>query len=244
MPGPAADVSPRVGHARRLFAGIARGYDAMSEVLSFGRNRSWRRFLASRVELPPGGRALDVATGTASVAIDLARAAGVRVVGIDQSPEMLRGGAARLRRAALDDRVSLVRGRAEELPFPDGAFDAVTFTYLLRYVDDPAATLAEMARVLRPRGVLASLEFGVPPNPLARAGWYAHTRLGLPAVGLVASREWFGAGRFLGPSISDWERRFPLDEQLRLWRDAGIAPVRARRLTFGAGVVVWGRKDG
>jgi len=244
MPGPTADASARVHHARRLFAGIASGYDAMSEVLSFGRNRAWRRFLASRVDVPRGARVLDVATGTASVAIDLVRGADARVVGVDQSPEMLRKGAARLRREALDGRVALVRGRAERLPFPDGAFDAVTFTYLLRYVDDPAGTLAEMARVLRPRGVLASLEFGVPPNPVARAGWYAHTRLGLPVVGLVASREWFGAGRFLGPSISDWERRFPLDEQLRLWRRAGVGDARARRLTFGAGVVVWGRKDG
>jgi demethylmenaquinone methyltransferase / 2-methoxy-6-polyprenyl-1,4-benzoquinol methylase len=244
MPGLTADASPRVRHARRLFAGIAGGCDAMSEVLSFGRNRAWRRFLVSHVDVPSDARALDVATGTASVAIDLVRKAGARVVGVDQSPEMLRKGAARLRRDALDGRVALVRGRAERLPFPDAVFDAVTFTYLLRYVDDPAGTLAEMARVLRPLGVLASLEFGVPPNPIARGGWYAHTRLGLPVVGLVASREWFGAGRFLGPSISDWERRFPLDEQLRQWRRAGVGDARARRLTFGAGVVIWGRKDG
>ena len=234
--------SARVRHARRLFAGIAPGYDLMSEVLSFGRNRRWRAFMVSRVPVSGGARILDVATGTASVAIDLARAEGARVLALDQSEPMLRGGRARLARTGFGDRVSLVHGQAERLPFPDETFDAVTFTYLLRYVDDPAATLAELARVLRPRGVLASLEFHVPPGPLWRAGWYLHTRVGLPAVGLLASREWYRAGRFLGPSISEFWRRHPLKEQARMWRAAGIERVWARSMTLGSAVVMWGVK--
>lgn len=234
--------SARVRHARRLFAGVAADYDLMSEVLSFGRNRRWRAFMVSRVPLSGGARILDVATGTASVAIDLARTVGARVVGLDQSEQMLRAAGARLARKEFGDRVSLVHGQAERLPFPDETFDAVTFTYLLRYVDDPAATLAELARVLRPHGVLASLEFYVPPGPLWRSGWYVHTRVGLPAVGLLASREWFRAGRFLGPSISEFWRRHPLEEQARMWRAAGIERVWARPMTLGSAVVMWGVK--
>jgi demethylmenaquinone methyltransferase/2-methoxy-6-polyprenyl-1,4-benzoquinol methylase len=225
-----------------LFAGIAPRYDLMSEVLSFGRNRRWREFMVSRVPASGSARILDVATGTASVAIDLAGAGAAGVVGLDQSEPMLRGARARLARTGRGERISLVLGRAELLPFPDQTFDAVTFTYLLRYVDDPAATLAELVRVLRPAGVVAGLEFHVPPGPLWRAGWHLHTRVGLPAVGLLASREWYRAGRFLGPSISEFWRRHPMEEQVRMWRAAGIDRMWARPMTLGSAVVMWGTK--
>lgn len=234
--------SSRVRHARRLFAGVAPGYDLMSEVLSFGQGRRWRAFLVSRVPRTVGGRVLDVATGTASVAIDLVRESGARVVGLDQSQQMLRAASTRLARNGLEDRVSLVLGHAERLPFPEESFDAVTFTYLLRYVDDPAATVAEMARVLSPGGLLASLEFHVPSPPLLRAGWLLHTTVGLPALGLVASREWYRAGRFLGPSIRRFSARYPLEEQARMWRAAGIERVWARPMSLGSAVVMWGVK--
>lgn len=232
--------SERVRHARALFAGIARGYDGMSEVLSFGQNRRWRGFLVSRLQLPAGSVVLDVATGTAAVAIELARDRGPRVVGVDQSAPMLRSGQ---RRAAAEGvEVPLVLGRAEALPFDDAVFDGVTFTYLLRYVDDPEATLRELARVLRPGGVMASLEFHVPQHPVWRAGWHAHTRLGLPLLGLAASAQWYGAGRFLGPSISAFVRRYPLAEQGRMWRRAGMRRVWGRTMTFGSAAVMWGVK--
>jgi demethylmenaquinone methyltransferase / 2-methoxy-6-polyprenyl-1,4-benzoquinol methylase len=225
-----------------LFAGIAPRYDLMSEVLSFGRNRRWRAFMVSRVPASGADRILDVATGTASVAIDLAGVGRAGVVALDQSEPMLRGARARLARAGRGERISLALGRAELLPFPAQTFDAVTFTYLLRYVDDPAATLAELVRVLRPAGMLASLEFHVPPGLLWRAGWYLHTRVGLPAVGLLASRDWYRAGRFLGPSISEFWRRHPMEEQVRMWRAAGIGRMWARPMTLGSAVVMWGTK--
>lgn len=234
--------SARVRHARGLFGGIAPGYDLMSEVLSFGRSRRWRAFLISRVPMSDGARVLDVATGTASVAIDLVRAAGAHVVGLDQSEPMLRAAGARLAREEFGDRVSLMLGQAERLPFADETFDAVTFTYLLRYVDDPAATVAELSRVLRPGGVLASLEFNVPPGRVWQAGWYLHTRAGLPALGLLASREWYRAGRFLGPSISEFWRRYPLEELARMWRAAAIERMWVRPMTLGSAVVMWGVK--
>src|SRR5437870_5505224 len=151
--------SPRTRHARRLFAGLPPTYDRMAALLSLGQELRWRRFMVSRLSVSTDGYVLDVDTGTAGEALEVARRPGARVVGLDQSEPMLREGRARARRAGLGERVRFVLGIGERLPFRDGAFGAVTFTYLLRYVDDPPATVAELARVLRPGGTLANLEF-------------------------------------------------------------------------------------
>lgn len=232
MPGGS---TPRTRHAKELFAALGRDYERMGALLSFGEDPRWRRFLVSRV--PPVPRALDVATGTGLVARELVRSgrAGT-VVGLDPSEGMLRHAVHRNGSAPL----AFVLGRAEQLPFADATFDALTVTYLLRYVDDPGATLRELARVVRPGGVIASLEFGVPPNPVWRASWWAYTRLVMPAIGLAVSRDWYRVGRFLGPSIGAFWDRHPLDRQLAMWREAGIGPVRWRRLSLGGGIVIWG----
>jgi demethylmenaquinone methyltransferase/2-methoxy-6-polyprenyl-1,4-benzoquinol methylase len=185
---------------------------------------------------------LDVATGTAAVAIELVRQKGCRVVGIDQSPEMLAGAQARVEAAGLSDRITLVEGSAEQLPFPDGAFDALTFTYLIRYVEDPGATLAELARVVRPGGIVAALEFGL-PRGVWRPLWELYVRVGLPVSGAVISRGWHEVGSFLGPSIRDLHERLPIRKQVELWRAAGIEDVRVRRLSLGGGYVTWGRRS-
>jgi demethylmenaquinone methyltransferase/2-methoxy-6-polyprenyl-1,4-benzoquinol methylase len=191
-------------------------------------------------------RILDVATGTGLVAAALIRRYGCRVVGLDQSEQMLAGARRRLDRdPALAARIELVRGEAESLPFGDGEIDHLTFTYLLRYVDDPGATLAELARVVRPGGRIASLEFGLPDPPLRRSLWRLYTRTALPAAGLaLGGREWWRVGRFLGPSIEALYERLPLDRQLELWREAGIGDVRSRRMSLGGGVVIWGTRLG
>jgi demethylmenaquinone methyltransferase/2-methoxy-6-polyprenyl-1,4-benzoquinol methylase len=237
--------SPRKTHALALFSGLGPGYDRMGALLSLGQEAGWRRALVGRVEVTREDRVLDVATGTGLVAAELVRAHGCSVIGLDQSAQML--GAARLRLAADPDlaaRVRLVHGEAEQLPFADGEFDALTFTYLLRYVDDPLRTLRELARVVRPGGTIAALEFGVPSWPW-RAPWLVYTRVGLPALGVLASRDWVRVGRFLGPSIEGLYARHPLERQPALWQAAGIDAVRVVRLTRGAGVVTWGvRSDG
>jgi demethylmenaquinone methyltransferase/2-methoxy-6-polyprenyl-1,4-benzoquinol methylase len=228
--------------ARRLFAPLGPTYDRYAALLSFGQDPRWRRFLVSRVPARPDETVLDVATGTAAVAIELVRRHGCSVVGLDQSAEMLAAGRERVAAAGLADRISLESGRAEELPFEDGAFDHLTFTYLLRYVDAAVATLRELARVVRPGGTIASLEFGVPSAPPARAAWELYVRVGLPLAGRLISDGWHDVGTFLGPSIRDLDRRLPLREQIRLWRAVGIEGVQARRLSLGGGVVVWGRR--
>jgi demethylmenaquinone methyltransferase / 2-methoxy-6-polyprenyl-1,4-benzoquinol methylase len=204
---PAGVSSPRKRHALELFAGLPGRYDALSALLSFGQDPRWRRAMVAAVEASPDDRVLDVATGTGMVAAELVHRYGCRVVGLDQSEDMLAGARSKLaREPALASRVELVQGVAERLPFADAEFDALTFTYLLRYVDDPAATLRELAR--------------------------------------LASGSWYEVGRFLGPSISELERRLPPERQAALWRDAGIGSVTVRRMSLGGGVVIWGVKGG
>jgi demethylmenaquinone methyltransferase/2-methoxy-6-polyprenyl-1,4-benzoquinol methylase len=233
----------RKQHALELFAGLPARYDALSALLSFGQDLRWRRAMVGAINAAPSDRVLDVATGTGLVAGELVRRYGCRVVGLDQSEEMLGAARAKLERdARLAARVELVRGEAERLPFADNEFDALTFTYLLRYVDDPGATLRELARVVKPGGRMASLEFGVPANPVARTSWIAWTRVGLPALGRLASRSWYEVGRFLGPSITELEHRLPPERQAHLWRDAGVGSVTITRMSLGGGVVMHGVK--
>jgi demethylmenaquinone methyltransferase/2-methoxy-6-polyprenyl-1,4-benzoquinol methylase len=231
----------RTRFARSLFAGLAPEYERMGAVWSFGEERRWRRFLVSRVNAIPGSWVLDGATGTGLVARELARR-NLRVVGLDQSRAMIRRGVVAASEAGLEDRVRFVGGQAERLPFPDETFDAVTFTYLLRYVADPAATMAELARVLRPGGVMAALEFHVPDKAWAHAGWYVQTRGVMPAVGWAVSPAWYRTGRFLGRDVSEFYRRFSLPAQVRWWQDAGMRRVRTRLFSNGAAVVTWAIK--
>jgi demethylmenaquinone methyltransferase/2-methoxy-6-polyprenyl-1,4-benzoquinol methylase len=231
--------------AQDLFRGLPRRYDLLAEVLSFGQNRRWRHAMVDAAvrTSPDAARVLDVATGTAGVALRWTDRARVEVTGVDLTAQMLRRGRENVARRGRADRISLLQGRAEALPFPDACFDAVTFTYLLRYVRDPAATLVELARVLKPGGALASLEFAVPGNPGWHAAWVGYTRAVLPAAGwLTGGREWREVGTFLGPSISGHYRAHPVERIVDYWHDAGVEDVRTRRMSLGGGLVMWGRK--
>lgn len=231
--------------ARALFSGLPGRYDRLAELLSMGQNGRWRREMVDHVVKVSPGRVLDVASGTAGVALQLARRSGARVVGLDLTAAMLRQGAENVAAAGESKRIQLVLGRGEELPFPDASFDALTFTYLLRYVEDPSATLAELARVVKPGGAIASLEFLVPPNPLWRGAWFCYTRLVLPVAGyLTGGEEWWKVGRFLGPSISKHYRRYPVSWTEGAWKSAGIDYVGLRRMSLGGGLVMWGRRSG
>jgi demethylmenaquinone methyltransferase / 2-methoxy-6-polyprenyl-1,4-benzoquinol methylase len=239
-----AALSARKAHALTLFSGLGREYDAMGALLSFGQDPRWRRELVAHVRAGPGDRVLDVATGTGLVAHELVRRHRCQVVGLDQSEQMLAAARRRLaRNPSFAPRLELVRGEAERLPFADGEFAALTFTYLLRYVDDPLATLRELARVVRPGGTVAALDFGLPDWPL-RAPWTLYTRAGLPLLGRLVSREWYAVGRFLAPSIAGFYAQHPLPSIPALWREAGIGAVEVRRMSLGAGVVMWGVRTG
>jgi demethylmenaquinone methyltransferase/2-methoxy-6-polyprenyl-1,4-benzoquinol methylase len=227
--------------ATTLFAPLGPGYDRWGAVLSFGQDPRWRRFLVSRIEAGPTDTVLDVATGTTLVARELVRQKDCFVVGIDQSPQMLEEGRKRLVLAAATRKVRLQQGDARNLPFEDGQFDALTFTYLLRYVEDPPAVLRELARVVKPGGTIAGLEFGV-PSGIWRPLWELWTRVGLPTAGRVIGDGWHEVGAFLGPSIRNHYEEWALPRLLQAWRDSGIDDVHAKRLSLGGGIVTWGRR--
>jgi len=230
--------------AQDLFTGLPKHYDLLEAVLSLGQNQRWRREMVDHIVPAAPGCVLDVATGTAGVALQLVARTPALAVGVDLTEAMLRRGRHNVERAGAGRRVQLIGGRAEQLPFADETFDALTFTYLLRYVNDPAATLVELTRVLIPGAPIASLEFHVPPSRFWRAWWWVYTRLVLPAAGGLAGRAWFRVGRFLGPNISQHYSRYPLASTVRLWRDAGIDNVEHRLMSLGGGVVIWGTKRG
>src|SRR5438874_1944104 len=221
---PAAD-------APRIFSGIGETYERVGALLSFGQDPRWRTALVSSVDASAEDRVLDVATGTGLVARELARRYGCAVVGLDQSATMLAAAAAR------NGHMPLIRGRAERLPFPDASFDHLTFTYLLRYVDDPAATMRELARVVKPWGRIAMVEFAVPSGPL-RWAWWLYTRVGLPFLGRFVSKQWSDVGAFLGPSIERFYATHPQHELERYWGDAGLCEIRSTRMSFGGGVLM------
>jgi demethylmenaquinone methyltransferase / 2-methoxy-6-polyprenyl-1,4-benzoquinol methylase len=236
--------SPRKQHALRLFEELPVRYDELGAALSFFQDPRWRRAMVAAVAAEPDERVLDVATGTGLVAEALVERYGCRVVGLDQSAPMLARARDKLAAdPALAERIDLVEGEAEAMPFADAEFDHLTFTYLLRYVDDPTATLRELARVVRPGGRLACLEFCV-PRGIWFWPWRLYTRVGLPALGRLASRQWFEVGRFLGPSIEGFYESYPLERQVEMWNEAGIGGVTTRRMSLGGGVVIWGTVGG
>lgn len=229
--------------ARSLFAPLPGRYDRLAELLSFYQNSRWRSAMISRV--PPGaGVIADVAAGTAGVSLALAaRSPGSRVAGVDLSVPMLREGRRRVLSADAD--VGLVCGRGERLPLADASVDALTFTYLLRYVPDPAAALTELARVVKPGGVMASLEFCVPSWPVWFPSWFLYTRCVLPLFGFcLGGVPWWRVGRFLGPNISAHYRRYSVPWTVAAWRSAGFADVGYRRMSLGGGLVMWGTRVG
>ncbi|HLX49125.1 MAG TPA: class I SAM-dependent methyltransferase [Streptosporangiaceae bacterium] len=226
-----------------VFTGLPARYDRLAYLLSFGQDRRWRRAVVDRVAAASPGRVLDVATGPAGIALAVAERTGAQMACVDLSEPMLRAGAANIRRAGRERQMGVALAHADRLPFGDATFDAVVFSYLLRYVEDPAATVAELARCVRPGGTLASLDFHVPPKAGWRACWHLYTRAALPVLGMITGGPaWLRVGQFLGPSISTHYRRHPLAEHEAAWRAAGMEQVQVRLMSLGGGLVMSGIK--
>jgi demethylmenaquinone methyltransferase/2-methoxy-6-polyprenyl-1,4-benzoquinol methylase len=226
--------------ARALFAPLGGDYDRWAAILSFAQDPRWRRFLVEHVPVGPDAQVLDVATGTGAIARALVRRYGCRVVGVDQSPQMLEGARERIGSAGLSDRIDLRLGSVEELDFAEGSFDALTAGYLLRYVDDPLRTVTDLLRLVRPGGPFALLDFSVPPNLAARGLWHLYTGVGLPVLGRMIAPGWAEVGRYLRPSITAFDAAYPPPALRELLREAGAANVNTRRMSLGGGLVAWG----
>jgi len=218
--------------ARGLFAPLAKDYGTWSRILSFGQDPRWRRRMVQKLQLQRGARVLDVAAGTGEVTRLLQRQ-GCNVFSLDLSPEMLG--------RAADKGAAAVLARAEELPFPDCCFDAVTFTYLLRYVNDPLNCLRELARILQQNGKIGMVEFGR-PQKLWGPLWFFYTRTCLPLAGKLVSRGWQQVGSFLGPSIDDFWHRYDASTLAGIWQEAGFSEIEMKSMSLGGGFLVTGRK--
>lgn len=237
------DAHHRNAQARRIFDGIAQSYEGPAQVFSLFQYGRWRRFLISQLRLAPEASVLDVCTGTGLVAMHIARSIGCRVVGVDLADRMIQQAQRNLQASGLSSSISLVKSRAESLPFGDDFFDAVVFTFLLRYVVDPQATLRELARVVRPGGQLVSLEFFVPQSLGLHALWLLYTRVVLPWGTRFISPSWREVGSFLGPSVSAFYREHTLEDLSDMWSRAGVGSVQTKVLSMGGAVVMWGRKE-
>jgi demethylmenaquinone methyltransferase/2-methoxy-6-polyprenyl-1,4-benzoquinol methylase len=213
-----------------MFDAIAPRYDLLNHLLSAGIDRRWRARAIASLELTGRETLVDVCTGTADVALE-ARATGgaARVLGVDFAGAMLALGRRKVRASGEDSRITLVRGDAMRLPLTHASADAATVAFGIRNVQRPDVACAEMARVLRPGGRLAILEFGVPRIPgLAPLYLWAFRHV-LPRVGqLVSGHGW--AYSYLPASVGAFP---PPDEFMDLLRHAGFGEVRAVRLTFG-----------
>lgn len=236
----------------RIFNPLPARYDVLEDVLSLGQNRRWRDVLVGHVlsgrsnqnDTTTGSRLiLDLATGTAGVALSLVDRSSATVVGADLTLAMLTEGRRRVQVAGQQHRIALTNSDARTLPFRDASFDGLCVTYLFRYVADQPATLSELARVLKPGAPLASLEFGLPNGDLTYPLWWAYTRLVLPAAGLVAGGAgWFQVGRFLGPSIEEYYASHPLAQTAEDLKEAGFVDVSYTTMSLGGGVVFSARR--
>lgn len=220
---------PQLGSGA-MFDQIARRYDFVNRVLSLGLDKGWRRRTVRSLLLGESSRVLDLATGTGDLAIDIARMhPGATVVGLDPSKQMLAIAQDKVGRRSMADRVSLVLGDAQELPYRSCEFDAATIAFGIRNVPDRLAALREMARVVRPGGRVAVLELGEPRGKLLGRAARFHTRHVVPRLGALLSRSREYA--YLQKSIAAFP---PAEEFAALMTRAGLQVLEVTPLTFGA----------
>jgi demethylmenaquinone methyltransferase/2-methoxy-6-polyprenyl-1,4-benzoquinol methylase len=213
-----------------MFDAIAPRYDLLNHTLSAGMDRGWRNAAVEALGLQPGSRVLDLCTGTGDLAIAMVRrTSGARVVGVDFAGRMLALAREKVRAAKLEDVIHLVRGDATSVPLATESCDAVTIGFGIRNVAEPDRALREIARVLRPGGRLAILEFGEPVIPGIRTlyGWYF--KYLLPAVGRLVSRH-DSAYSYLPASVRSFP---PPDEFARSIAAADFSRVSPVPLTSG-----------
>lgn len=217
------------GGSGEMFDNIADRYDLLNRIISLGIDQSWRRRTVDALNLTETSHALDLATGTADLALLIAqRVPGCRITGVDPSTKMLAVGQEKVARAALAERITLAEGDAQALPYEDNTFDGTTIAFGIRNVPDRLLGLREMARVTKPGGRIAILELSEPQGglmgPLAR--FHVHTLVPWLGSLLSGAKEY----RYLQKSIAAFP---PAEEFAGTMREAGLDVLEVTPLTFG-----------
>lgn len=234
MPG-----KERAAKVGDLFASIAGRYDLLNDLQSFGLHRLWKRRVVSLAAVKPGDRALDLCCGTGDIAFALAQR-GADVTGLDFSAQMLEVAGKRLQHANLkNEPLKFIQGDAEQIPFPDNSFDAVTMGYGLRNLSSWETGLREMIRVAKPGGRIVILEFGKPANALWRGMYFTHLKCSVPLIGL------FFCGRadayaYILESLKHYPAQLAVAEKMR---ELKLADVQVVNFMGGAMAINFGRKQ-
>ena len=237
---PIGEVEGKKEQVEAMFDAIAPRYDLLNRVLSMGIDRRWRRKAVAMLAAEQPKRILDVATGTADLALEAMRLDPKKVVGVDISEGMLRRGREKVERLGLSDRIVLQRGDAEKLPFSDNQFHAAMVAFGVRNFQDLDKGLSEIRRVLRPGGALVVLEFSKPRAFPIKQAYAFYSRFILPRVGRAVSKN-DGAYRYLPDSVA----AFPDGEAfLDRMRQAGYHDLTCQALTFGIASLYKGRVSG
>lgn len=226
--------SERVGD---LFAAIARRYDLLNDLQSFGLHRRWKRRVAALAAVNPGERALDLCCGTGDIAFALADR-GAAVTGLDFSDKMLEVARSRLKRSPKSRNLNFLQGDAQQLPFPNDSFDAITVGYGLRNLSSWETGLREMIRVGKPGARIVALDFGKPANAFWRGIYFAHLRCSVPVVGLLFCGR-ADAYAYIFESLKHYPAQWGLAEKMR---QLGLNDVRIINLAGGAMAINFGRK--
>ncbi len=227
----------RADYVRDVFRRIAPRYDLMNRLMTFGMDRGWRRFVIDKAAIPPGGKMLDIATGTGDIAFEaLSRDDKTMAVGADFAPMMMIVGKERPR----GNRVRWSAADALNLPFADQSFDAVTHGFLVRNVIDIPRALAEQLRVLKPGGHMVCLDTTPPPANLLRPFLLFYLTRIIPTIGtlLTGQRD---AYTYLPKSTVGFKSP---DDLAALMRQVGFVDVSYRRFMFNTIAVHWGTKPG
>jgi demethylmenaquinone methyltransferase/2-methoxy-6-polyprenyl-1,4-benzoquinol methylase len=229
----------RAARVNDLFAAIARRYDLLNDLQSFGLHRRWKRRVAELAAVQPGGRALDLCCGTGDIAFALARR-GAEVTGLDFSQKMLEvAESRRLKKPELKtQKLIFIQGDAQQIPFSDATFDIVTVGYGLRNLMNWETGLAEMQRVARPGARLVVLDFGKPANALWRNIYFGHLRCSVPLVG------WLFCGNadayaYILESLKHYPAQLAVAEKMR---ELKLVNVRVINLLGGAMAINYGEK--
>jgi demethylmenaquinone methyltransferase/2-methoxy-6-polyprenyl-1,4-benzoquinol methylase len=226
-------------HIREMFNSIAPRYDLLNRLLSLGIDRKWRQFAVKQIRFAEGGRILDVATGTADVALEIAATTpqSVTVTGVDFSPQMVEFGREKVQRSQFADRITLEVAPCEAIPFAENSFDSATIAFGIRNVVDRSCGLKEILRVLKPGGKIVILEFSNPQSKIFKALYNFYFLKILPVVGGLISN--FSAYKYLPDSVLEFPAR---EEFKKIMAEAGFKAITHNDLTFGIATVYIGEK--